>query len=431
MRKLQKKLLVCLLLMGMVLPLGACGSAAEKAMQALEEKKRELGQTVKEEPAEEASAEDSEEDIDIEEMPAGFDHPVLGDEDIADYDGFEYLYCENLRTQSVKDEETGRMESYSLDVFIPQDDFVYVNMDLAAGDKLGVFFQIELNPIIRREAEDYLISEDLQHYVEMEFDPFYSDGTKDVVISEPEEIDRSTARQTVEYLCYNQYTDYLAPVFSTYYLKELEDGRMVLARFDVSADEVTEETPELLEELEAFYQLDIDWDQDAAWKKLEDYKASGGDDTFATDFVMFTLPDGWDKDYDVSSYDSFVYAPEGDAVNAQCFIMLQKEYMGYGEMDGVDLSDEESLNGLAEMVKEQYGASGEIKASYYGDTCLGEAVLVEMSAQVQEGFTGVYNLYLIFDQSNMYEIMAVAGDGAEGNPFVVAEDILQNGQVHD
>lgn len=63
---------------------------------------------------------------------------------------------------------------------------------------------------------------------------------------------------------------------------------------------------------------------------------------------MFTLPDGWDKDYDVSSYDNFVYAPEGDAVNAQCFIMLQKEYMGYGEMEGVDLSDEESLKGLSE-----------------------------------------------------------------------------------
>ena len=40
MRKLQKKLLVCLLLVCMVLPLGACGSAVEAAKQALEKKKQ-------------------------------------------------------------------------------------------------------------------------------------------------------------------------------------------------------------------------------------------------------------------------------------------------------------------------------------------------------------------------------------------------------
>ena len=45
MRKLQKKLLVCLLLVCMVLPLGACGSAVEAAKQALEKKKQEEGQT--------------------------------------------------------------------------------------------------------------------------------------------------------------------------------------------------------------------------------------------------------------------------------------------------------------------------------------------------------------------------------------------------
>ena len=48
MRKLQKKLLVCLLLVCMVLPLGACGSAVEAAKQALEKKKQEEGQTTEE-----------------------------------------------------------------------------------------------------------------------------------------------------------------------------------------------------------------------------------------------------------------------------------------------------------------------------------------------------------------------------------------------
>ena len=217
MRKLQKKLLVCLLLVCMVLPLGACGSAVEAAKQALEKKKQEEGQTTEEEVTEDEVTEDVEEEAgDSEELSVSLDHPVLGEDDIADYDGFEYLYCENLRTQSEKNEETGKMESYSMDVFIPQDDYVYVNMNRVTGDKLGVSFRIELNPSIRYAAEDYLVSENLQYYVENEFDPFYSDGTKDVVIGEPEEIDRNTARQTVEYLLYNKYEASLTPVFSTY-----------------------------------------------------------------------------------------------------------------------------------------------------------------------------------------------------------------------
>lgn len=186
------------------------------------EEKQEEGQTTEEEVTEDEVTEDVEEEAgDSEELSVSLDHPVLGEDDIADYDGFEYLYCENLRTQSEKNEESGKMESYSMDVFIPQDDYVYVSMNRVTGDKLGVSFQIELNPIIRYAAEDYLVSENLQYYIENEFDPFYSDGTKDVVIGEPEEIDRNTARQTVEYLLYNKYEDSLTPIFPPFILRNL------------------------------------------------------------------------------------------------------------------------------------------------------------------------------------------------------------------
>ena len=58
------------------------------------------------------------------------------------------------------------MENKSLQVFIPQADYVYVNMDYANVDKLGVTLRVELEPSIRYDAEDYLTYENLQYYVE-------------------------------------------------------------------------------------------------------------------------------------------------------------------------------------------------------------------------------------------------------------------------
>ena len=353
--------------------------------------------------------------------------PVLGDDDISGYDGFSYMYCENLRTQSEKNEDTGKMENMEIYAFIPESDYGSVNMNYAYGEKLGVTFRVELEPYIRYKESDYLLSENLEYYVAEKYDPFYTGNQKDVVIGEVEEIDRNAARVTVDYLDYNKYDDSYTPIFATYYLKEFEDGRTVLVSTQVNVNDVTGKTPELIEEMEAFYEFEIYLDKEKGATKLDDFIANGGDNTVTTGYLMFELPDGWSRDNEVSSYDEDVYAPGGDMTFAGCFVSVDKSYLGYGTVTDSQLKNPEQLM----AVVKEYLDSEELEAdvSVYGDTCLGTAILSVMEME-SEGSKAVCHIYWIFDSSYMYRVYALSFDENETeNPFIVAEDILQNGQV--
>ena len=434
MKKIQKKIYLCMMMLCMAMMLCACG-AKEAVKETIkeqvkagsekedEESKEEVSE---EEEASEESDEEKSEDAEADTKEQSKDGvPVLGQEDIKDYEGFTYLYCENLRTQSEENKETGKMESKELPVFIPQSDYVYVNMDHANVEKLGVEFNVSLEPYIRYEAEDYLTYENLQYFVEEQFDPFYTADCKDVVMSEVEEIDRDTARMTVEYCYYNEYENTYSPVFATYYLTTLENGCTVLVEMDINGDEVTGKTPELLEELEAFYGFEINWDKDRAAKKVEDFLAAGGDSTVSTGYVMFELPEGWSRDTDAGDYDTEVYAPGGDVEAAGCFVSLQEDYAGYDAFSGIENSTDELVEVVGGYLEEE-GLSAEVSA--YGDTCLGTAILSVMEIE-EEGTTAVFHIYWVFSDSYMYRITAVAVGDTTENPFAVAEGILQNGQV--
>lgn len=429
MKKFQNKLYLCVMMLCMAMMLTACGSATDIVKDTLKkqaEDKAEKGEEPVEGDGEESEeAKNAEEEADSEEKNKD-GVPVLGQENIKDYEGFTYLYCEELRTQSEENKETGKMENKSLQVFIPQADYVYVNMDYANVDKLGVTLKVELEPSIRYDAEDYLTYENLQYYVEEQFDPFYTNQYKDVVISDVEEIDRDTARMTVESCYYNEYADSYSPVFNTYYLTKLENDCTVLVEMSINGEDVTGKTPELLEELEAFYGFEIDWDKERADKKVEDFLASGGDSTVSTGYVMFELPEGWSKDTDASQYDTPVYAPGGDAEFAGCFVSLQEEYAGYEAFKGVQNSTDELVD-LVQSYLDEEGLKAEVSA--YGDTCLGTAILSVMEIEDADVGTAVFHIYWVFDDSYMYRISAVAIGDATENPFAVAEGILKNGQV--
>lgn len=408
----------------MAMLFSACRSATDIVKDTL--KKQAEGKTEESEEPVEGEGEENEEAEDAGEETGKAGVPVLGQENIKDYEGFTYLYCEELRTQSEENKETGKMENKSLQVFIPQADYVYVNMDYANVDKLGVELTVELEPSIRYDAEDYLTYENLQYYVENQFDPFYTNQYKDVVMSEVEEINRDTARMTVESCYYNEYDDSYSPVFNTYYLTKLENDCTVLVEMSINGEDVTGKTPELLEELEAFYGFEIDWDKERADKKVEDFLASGGDNTVSTGYVMFELPEGWSKDTDASEYDTPVYAPGGDAESAGCFVSLQEEYVEYGAFSGIENNTDELVS-LVQSYLDEEGLKAEV--SVYGDTCLGTAILSVMEVEGEDVETVVFHIYWIFDDSYMYRVSAVAIDDTTENPFAVAEGILKNGQV--
>lgn len=435
MKRFQKSFGVSLIMLCMALMLSACSmqnvmkdtSTDEKDAQQEEtpEAKDEQDQEEEGEAEEEAELKEEKE---TEESKSNSGAPVLGQDDIDGYEGYTYLYCEKLRTQSEKNEATGKMESSELSVFIPEDEYVWVDMESASGEKLGVSFKVELNPIIRSDAEDYTMSENLDYLLEYEFDPFYTEEYKDVVISDAELLDEHTARATVEYCEYDSYDDSCSPVFCTYLLKELDESRTVYVSLSIDGTEVTGKTPELLAEMEQFYELDINWDQERADQKLEAYLASGGDNSFSTGYLLFELPDGWKRDNEMGDYSSYVYAPGGNASAAGCFISFQEDYLGYGIMSGFDPErDSDMLLEVVETYLEQEELSGEV--SYYGETCLGPAVLTVLSMDAGEYGSSVFHIYWIFDDSNMYRISAVALGDSEENPFVIVEDILENGQV--
>lgn len=376
-----------------------------------------------EEQDEEQDGEQDEEDSSVKPNVSGV--PVFGQEDISDYEGFEYLYWEQLRTQNEKNEVTGKMESQELEIFLPLSDYSYVNRSQASSEKLGVEFEVELNPYLSLHSEDYLVYENLALYLEDAYDPYYYTDYKDVVISEVEEIDENSARATIEYCKYDKYDETYRTIFETYYLKMLENDVYVMVVVSVDHSETSGKTPMLIEELEEFYQFEIDFDKDRAQQKQETYLAGGGSNTHSTGYVLFELPEGWAEDDDNYEYDTYVYAPGGSISASGCGITFEKEYNDDIDKDIIKGNEEK----LVEIIKEGFAEDGNLsEVEYYGETCLGETIKTTLTIEV-DGMTANAEVYFIIGDYYIYRVTAMAKDGAAEDPFTVAADILENGQV--
>lgn len=423
---MKKKIALCLIMSCLAFTLGGCSTKDIMQTVSKETEAEDQEEKDKEKTEDQVENEESEnEETENEEMKKST--PVLGDEDIEDYEGFTYLYCEEIRTESEKNEETGKMESKRLSVFVPESDYVYVNTDRVQSEKLGITLTVELEPYIRYDADDYLMTENLEYQLESEYDPYYTNDYKDLVISEVEEIDDDIAYATVEYCDYDKYDDSYAVVFVTYYLAKLDNGTTVLVEITVNSDDITGRTPALIKELEAFYPFEIDWDKERAGAKLEDYLANDNDNTVSTGYAIFELPEGWREDTSNYEFNTHVYAPDGDADFAECFVSIYQEYLGYDFFEGGDINDyqDEILAMVEESMQEE---DIDAVVSWYGDTCLGSGVKGEATV-TEDGETVSTEIYWIFDDSYGYIITAMMGDNAVEDAFAVAEDMLQNGQT--
>lgn len=372
---------------------------------------------------EEQDGEQDEEDSSVKPNASGA--PVLGQEDIADYEGFEYLYWEQLRTESEKNEATGKMESQELEVFIPISDYTYTDRDRVSSEKLGIELVAHLEPYLY-DSEDYLVYENLENYLEIVYDPFYYTEYEDLVISEVEEIDENSARATVEYCEYDEYDEIYRTIFETYYLKMLENDVYVLVVASVDHSEVSGKTPMLIDELEEFYQFEIDFDKDRAQQKQDAYLTSGGSNMHSTGYILFELPEGWDEDYDSKyGYDTDVFAPGGSISASGCGITFEQE-----DNDAIDkdiIRGNEEM--LVEIIKEEYAEDENLsEVEYYGETCLGETIKTTLTIEV-DGVTANAEVYFIIDNYYIYRVTAMAKEGAKEDPFTVVADILENGQV--
>lgn len=440
---MKKKVLIMLLAFAMTFSLAACGGTKNAVTTGVENDKDEEKENKEDKDTEETKVEedkdikenkDNEEITDSEETnsdaESGDKKPssdvVLGGDFTKDYDGFQYLYCETLMTMSEENETTGKMESESIQVFIPKADYSSVNRDTAYAEDLGVDFRITLNPYMRYEQEDYLAEENLAYYIEYQYDPFYNTDYKDIEFSEVEILEKGV-RATVKYCYYDSWTEKYMPVFCTYYMTELSKDLTVLVEVEVNLEDVTGKTKFLLEELEKFYEFDIEWDKEEAQHKVDSYISSSEADVnmVTTGFMMFELPAGWKQDYDYNDYSSYAFAPKGDVEKAGCVIDISREYLGSESFDMADMmADEEEIVSYAEYLEESLGEDArDITVEYIGETNIGNAL--KFSYIIEEGEEEVLNVvYVITNGYYVYSFEGLAVSGCDEDITVILDNAI-------
>lgn len=356
---------------------------------------------------------------------------VLGG-DPKDFTGFEYLYAESLRTESEENSETGQMESKEITVMIPKDEYKHVDRTYASVDSLGVNFKVSLNPYLQYEQDDYLIYENLQMYLDNEFDEFYSTEYKDLDVSEVEQLGNNRAYANVSYIYYDDWNDMYVPIYKTYYLIELEKNLTVMVELEINLAETTGKTQMLLDEIESFYEFESGWVKADMEEKVANYIANdnGTTDSFSTGYMIFELPKGWDEDYDFNdNYSAYTYAPDGDGTTAECAISIEREYV-YGEEYDVEslLTDKDAA--IAMFTEEMGEGVSNVNIVDMGETILGHTVKLYMDVE-QDGILAHYAFYFASNKDYMYTIYAIHTDNAAQNSFEVAENVIATAQVKE
>ena len=430
---MKKKLITAILAATAILALSACGSTDTPAGN--------IGGSLADKFQEQSSEDEQEKEDKEEEQPEATEEPVstpsgvtLGGDFDTDYDGFEYLYCETLMTESQKNEETGKMESKSLNVFVPLGDYVSVNRDSVYVSELGVSFRVSLNPYIQWDQDDYLPEENLEYYVENEHNIFYSaENERALEISEIEK-QGNGFRITANWCRYDSWDKENVPMFATYFLTELNKDLTVLVEIEVDSSDTTGKTNLLVEELESFYGFDIEWSSELAEKKLAAFEASpeANQNLVSTGYMVFELPAGWEQDWDWSdNYNDCCYAPGGDAQFAECVITIKREYVGYGSNEIADLlKSQADLDDIRDSYMEELGSDG---ASFvmenYGDTVLGPCLRLSYQAAM-DGYTVYYDYYYMSKDSYWYTAyVSYTSDTDVENPTGIIQNILATAEV--
>lgn len=419
---MKKRILMLLLTVGLTLAVTGC-----------QDKKATVGNAEDVSTTEESTAEESEEQEEKEEEeevsePKKKSGAVLGG-NTDDLEGFEYLYAEPLMTESQQNEESGKMESKTVTVMVPINDYNSVGRDYVYSDKLGVTMNIQLNPYFQYNQEDYLMTENLQKYLDDEFDEFYSTDYKALEISKIEEIGNGRAYATANYVYYDKWDDMYVPIYTVYYACELEKDLTVLLELEINLAESTGKTPELLAEIESFYEIDIDWDKETQEKKVSDFLASdeANSNSYSTGYLMFDLPEGWKEDSDFD-YTMDCYAPGGDAVFSECVVAIDREFTS-------ETYDVTAFLEYPELTKEMFlQEAGEdadnLAVEDMGETGLGRTVKITMDVDI-DGITAHYAFYFATSDYYIYTIYAMQTDDATEDAFAVADDLVKNAKLRD
>lgn len=349
--------------------------------------------------------------------------PVLGGRNTEGYDKFKYLYEEVLISE--EDEEQ------QITIYIPEGDYYDVDMARADAEEHGVSFTVKLNPYVQYDQGDYSPEENLQVYLDDEYDEFYTTDLKALEISDIEEIGDDAARATVKYCEYESWDEDYAAIYTTYCYHMLEPDLAVLTKVEINSKNADADTKKLLKEIESFYNFEIEWNAKEAEEMIENYleNSEGETETFSTGFLKFDLPSGWKEDIDYSEPDMSIYAPGGDLEFSGCAVIVMEKYIGY-EMD--DFSKLFTNNEFVEeFLEAQLGEDIEdFTVEEYGETSIGETVVITCS-YVRDDMKAESEIYLSGNGYSLYAVQALQSDRAEEDALAVAEDIVINGKLNN
>lgn len=420
--------------------LAGCGPMGQVRNVANATAEREGGDTKAEERPEaeegtKAKDSETEEAGETEEDPNS-ETPVFGMENIGDYDGFQYLQKEVLTAYMEEDKEKGRVKRKTVTLYVPywDESWYVINGELpgtAWASVFGVTFDFSINPYLITEQKEASLTEMLQKYIDRVYyedeDTAYEEYG-DLEISEVFPVGKDAVAVTAKYCFYDDLEEEYHVCCRTFYLKELEPDMLTLLEVTVDGQESTPETKELLEELTAFYEVDLEWNVEEMQEKRDRYveKSEAG----FSSIIEFDFPEGWEIEFD--DEDVVLYAPGGDSDGAGCGIAVADlgaiffiEELPDGE------NDEEYLKMIiSEGVGEE---TDNISIRSCGETCIGETIAAQLSV-ADGGGTADCEFYLGRKGENAYIIVAMQYqwlemDTFEMDTFQLVEELLENGRI--
>lgn len=351
----------------------------------------------------------------------------LGDDFDEKYNGFSYLKCEALILKP--DEYRGITEEKELKIFLPVGDYASVNENYGYADSLGVNLKVSLAPYLRWSDSEHTLEDNLECYVEMKYDEFYCADVYDLEMTKIETTENG-ARSVVKYCYYDRWTDTYMPVYCTCYLTNV-GGENVLVEVEINMMDIEDNMEKMLAELETFYGFDIAWDAKEAQKKLDDFVAAGVPDTMkvSTGYLLFEIPKGWEADYSYG-YEVDAFAPGGSVSEAGCGISISREYMGDNGVDITEmLSSQEAIDRyIADFQEDAKYDMKDTEITYYGSTCLGEAMKFSFKAEYEEAENEVA-MFLITNENYFTVMIVTAFPDKFEKTMEVAENILADGKM--
>lgn len=288
-------------------------------------------------------------------------------------------------------------------------------------EKDGLRFELVMNPDERAGVVDYPVYSALKDMAKEAYGDFF-----EVEAGQIEDVSVESARTTFSYV--NDSREGIWVEDATWYLIDLNDSQSLYVCAEICYPDVTENTEKIIEELEEYYDIEIQFDEEMAEEKLYSYGDESSDPNLKTvtyNNLSFDIPKDWAEDKMMSQDGMIAYAPGGSVQNSLCGVLIYQQSGGFYSDKAQFIGNEAEVRRVFE---ESMGVSiSNLKVSDAGETFIGGTVKVSFDVAYSNG-TEKYVAYYGLNTSRVYTVAAY-GIGSHTNAAIeVVEMIMENGR---